>query len=59
MHRKGFPESYDRRALLRFVMDVKSGMDEVAAPVYDHLGYDIVPGAQVTVRQPDILIMEG
>ena len=59
MHRKGFPESYDRRALLRFVMDVKSGIDEVAAPVYDHLGYDIVPGAEVTVRRPDILIIEG
>jgi type I pantothenate kinase len=59
MHRKGFPESYNRRALLRFVMDVKSGKDEVTAPVYDHLGYDIVPAAKVTVRQPDILILEG
>ena len=59
MHRKGFPESYDRRALLRFVMEVKSGKDEVAAPVYDHLGYDIVPGGRVTVRRPDIVIMEG
>jgi type I pantothenate kinase len=27
--------------------------------VYDHLGYDIVPGAEVTVRRPDILIVEG
>ena len=59
MQRKGFPESYDRRALLRFVMDVKSGADEVAAPVYDHLGYDIVPGAEVSVQRPDILIIEG
>jgi len=59
MQRKGFPESYDRRALLRFVMAVKSGTDEVAAPVYDHLGYDIVPGAEVIVRRPDILIVEG
>ena len=59
MERKGFPESYDRRALLRFVMAVKSGADEVAAPVYDHLGYDIVPGAEVTVQRPDILIVEG
>lgn len=25
MGRKGFPESYDRRALLRFVSEVKSG----------------------------------
>ena len=59
MQRKGFPESYDRRALLRFVMEVKSGADEVSAPVYDHLGYDIVPGAEVIVQRPDILIVEG
>jgi len=59
MHRKGFPESYDRRALLRFVMDVKSGKDEVAAPVYSHLVYDIVAGEQVVVQRPDILIVEG
>ena len=59
MSRKGFPESYDRRALLRFVMDVKSGKDEVTAPVYDHLTYDIVPGASVAIRRSDILILEG
>jgi type I pantothenate kinase len=59
MHRKGFPESYDRRALLRFVMDVKSGLDEVTAPVYSHLVYDIVAGEQVVVRRPDIVIIEG
>ena len=59
MHRKGFPESYDRRALLRFVMDVKSGREEVTAPVYSHLCYDIVPGEQVSVQRPDILILEG
>jgi len=59
MSRKGFPESYDRRALQRFVMDVKSGKEEVAAPVYDHLTYDIVRGASVVVRRPDILILEG
>ncbi len=59
MLRKGFPESYDRRALLRFVMDVKSGVDEVTAPVYSHLVYDIVANGQATVRRPDILIVEG
>jgi len=59
LHRKGFPESYDRRALLRFVIDVKSGQEEVLAPVYSHLAYDIVPDAQVRVRRPDILILEG
>ena len=59
LQRKGFPESYDRRALLRFVADVKSGRAEVSAPVYSHLTYDIVPGEQVVVRRPDVLIVEG
>ncbi|WP_018179157.1 type I pantothenate kinase [Jongsikchunia kroppenstedtii] len=59
MHRKGFPESYDRRALLRFVTEVKSGAPEVSAPVYSHLSYDIVKGVKHHVRQPDILIVEG
>ena len=59
MSRKGFPESYDRRALLRFVAEVKAGADEVRAPVYSHLAYDIVPGEEQVVRRPDILIVEG
>ncbi|WP_291056847.1 type I pantothenate kinase [Herbiconiux sp.] len=59
MQRKGFPESYDRRALLRFVSAIKSGNPEVRAPFYSHLSYDIVPEAQIVVRQPDILIVEG
>ena len=59
MQRKGFPESYDRRALLRFVSEVKSGVAEVAAPVYSHLVYDVVPGEQVVVQRPDVLIVEG
>jgi type I pantothenate kinase len=59
VHRKGFPESYDRRGLLRFVSDVKSGAPEVRAPVYSHLAYDIVPGQTQVVRKPDILIVEG
>ncbi|WP_395310300.1 type I pantothenate kinase [Mycobacterium sp. AMU20-3851] len=59
MHRKGFPESYDRRALMRFVTAVKSGADKACAPVYSHLFYDIVPGENQMIRQPDILILEG
>ncbi len=59
MARKGFPESYDRRALRRFVADVKSGLPEVTAPVYSHVTYDIVPDERVIVRQPDVLIVEG
>ncbi|MDH6425261.1 type I pantothenate kinase [Aurantimicrobium minutum] len=59
LDRKGFPESYDRRALLRFVSEVKSGSAEVSAPVYSHLSYDILPDEKIVVRQPDVLIVEG
>jgi len=57
--RKGFPESYDVRALLGFVADVKSGRPRVEAPVYSHLHYDVVTGATIVVEQPDIMIIEG
>ncbi|GMA22686.1 pantothenate kinase [Luteimicrobium album] len=59
MERKGFPESYDRRRLLRFLSRVKAGWDEVTVPVYDHLTYDIVRGQEKVVRRPDVLIVEG
>ncbi len=59
MHRKGFPESYDRHALLTFLSDIKSGRRNVFAPVYSHLQYDIIPGEFTTVDQPDVLIVEG
>lgn len=59
MHRKGFPESYDRRRLLDFVTDLKAGAEQVAAPVYSHIAYDIVPDEERVIRQPDIVILEG
>lgn len=59
MKRKGFPESYDRHALLAFLHDIKSGQRNVKAPVYSHLRYDIVPDEFVVVDQPDVLIVEG
>ena len=59
MERKGFPESYDRRALIDFVSAIKSGEPRVTAPLYSHLVYDIVPGAEVVVQRPDVLIVEG
>lgn len=59
MQRKGYPESYDRKALLRFVTAIKSGVPEVRAPFYSHLSYDITPDAEVIVRGPDVLIIEG
>ncbi len=59
MDRKGFPESYDRRALLEFVTAVKSGAPIVEAPFYSHMSYDIAPGSKIRVEQPEVLIVEG
>ncbi len=59
LHRKGFPESYDRKALLKFVVDIKSGKDEVEAPIYSHLVYDVVKDQKIVVKRPDIVIIEG
>jgi type I pantothenate kinase len=59
MDRKGFPESYDVGALLRFLSAIKSGQRNVRAPLYSHLTYDVLPGQFVTIDRPDILIFEG
>jgi type I pantothenate kinase len=59
MEKKGFPESYDVPALLRFLTDVKAGRRPARAPVYSHLIYDIVPGDHIEIDRPDILIVEG
>jgi len=59
MERKGFPESYDGTALIRFLSEIKAGKGQVQAPVYSHLVYDVVPNEYVTVDRPDILIVEG
>jgi type I pantothenate kinase len=59
MNRKGFPESYDTRRLLSFLRELKSGAEEVRAPVYSHVVYDIVDGEEEVIHQPDILILEG
>ncbi|HRJ69818.1 MAG TPA: type I pantothenate kinase [Beijerinckiaceae bacterium] len=59
MERKGFPESYDGAALIKFLAQVKAGQRNVEAPVYSHLVYDIVPDEKIVVDRPDILIFEG
>ncbi|MDU6441459.1 MAG: type I pantothenate kinase [Pantoea sp.] len=59
MKKKGFPQSYDMHNLVRFVSEVKSGAQQVTAPVYSHLIYDIIPDGNKTIEQPDILILEG
>jgi type I pantothenate kinase len=59
MDKKGFPESYDLPALLRFLSDIKAGRRPVRAPVYSHLRYDVMPNQWVEIDRPDILIVEG
>jgi len=59
LEKKGFPESYDGSAIIRFLSQVKAGNPHVEAPVYSHLTYDVVPGETVSVDRPDILIVEG
>ena len=59
MNRKGFPESYDLPAILRFMSDIKAGTRNVTAPLYSHLTYDVLKDEYVTIDQPDILIVEG
>jgi len=59
MDKKGFPETYDVRALLSFLSDVKAGNAGLRAPVYSHLAYDIVPNAFVELERPDVIVIEG
>ena len=59
MERKGFPESYDLPALLRFLSDVKAGRRPTRAPIYSHLIYDVIPNQWVEIDRPEILIVEG
>lgn len=59
MDRKGFPESFDTARLLGFLADVKSGKEQIEAPVYSHFHYDIIPGQKTIIERPDILIVEG
>ncbi len=59
MQRKGFPESYDTGAILRFLAAIKAGQPNVKAPSYSHLVYDVLPNEYTIVDRPDILIFEG
>lgn len=59
LDRKGFPESYDRRALLEFVARAKAGDEHLDVPIYSHIQYDVIEGERRVVSSPDILIVEG
>lgn len=59
MQKKGFPQSYDTKRLLQFVIDLKSGKQCLKVPQYSHLIYDVIPNEFAIIDQPDILILEG
>ncbi|HEX3796278.1 MAG TPA: type I pantothenate kinase [Acidimicrobiales bacterium] len=59
MTRKGFPESYDQRALVDALAALRSADAPVTTPIYSHLAYDIVPEQVQTIDRPDMLIVEG
>jgi type I pantothenate kinase len=59
LDRKGFPESYDLPAMLRFLTDIKAGVRHVTAPIYSHLTYDVLPDVRLSIDMPDILLVEG
>jgi type I pantothenate kinase len=57
--KKGFPESYDLKAMVSFLYKVKSGVSELEVPNYSHLMYDIIPEDPIKIINPDIILFEG
>lgn len=57
--RKGFPETFDLDALVRFVAQVHEGMSRIQFPVYSHAVYDILPGEHAELTEPDLVLLEG
>jgi type I pantothenate kinase len=56
--RKGFPESYDRDALIAFLDAVKAGERDIRVPVYSHDDYDVLEERQA-LTNADVVIVEG
>ncbi len=59
IERKGFPESYDLKSMIKFLYRIKSGVSHLKAPFYSHLKYDIVPEEEIEIVNPDIILFEG
>lgn len=57
--RKGFPETYDRVALLDTLSALRSGASPVTVPVYSHQAYDVLDGRHQLIESPDIVVVEG
>ena len=57
MDQKGFPPSYDTKALHAALVAIRTG--QAVFPAYSHVSYDIDPALARTLNAPDILIVEG
>jgi type I pantothenate kinase len=56
---KGFPTSFDLEQLNRFLRELRAGAPRVAAPVYSHERYDVLPDESIWVEGVDVVIVEG
>lgn len=59
LHRKGFPESYDKSLLLDFLSSVRNEGQPVDLPIYSHVRYDILQNETQRIEAPDIIVLEG
>ncbi len=59
MHRKGFPDSYDINALLKFLSELKKSVKNIKVPLYSHNLYDVLKNEHQIVNCPEIIIIEG
>lgn len=55
--RKGFPETYDREAMISALAAVRAG--PAVFPAHSAVHYDIDPALARTLATPDVLILEG
>ena len=57
--RKGYPESFDWRALDAFLTRARRGGSPLESPVYSHEVFDVLPGVVRRFPAPEVLVVEG
>jgi len=57
LHRKGFPESFDHAAIIKFLSGITEGKPNSIIPIYSHESYDIEGTSHSEVT--DLIIIEG
>ena len=57
LHRKGFPESFDHAAIIKFLSGITEGKPNSIIPIYSHESYDIEGTSRSEIT--DLIIIEG